>query len=184
VRKHPGNPNRRPWCQRRNRNRAPARKRTPPRGEFPFEIWNGHHRLRRAHSYSDQPCQLWRSRREQAPGRGNGYSAPAWAQPGIGANYGALAWDKETGRYGWSRNQATPQNAADLAISGCGATGCRVVIRMTSAAPCGASATTRDGKTAGGASRQRQDDAAFAALANCQREKKGECVIRVSECGG
>lgn len=98
------------------------------------------------------------------------------------AAYGAIAWDKETGRYGWSRNQTTPQKAAELAISGCGATGCKVVIRMTSAALCGALATTQDGKTAGGAARKNVADARLAALANCQKANKGECVIRIGEC--
>jgi hypothetical protein len=110
------------------------------------------------------------------------FAAVVFAAPPAFAGYGAIAWDKETGRYGWSKNQAAAQKAAELAISGCGATGCKVVIRLTSPEPCGALATTRDGKTAGGASRKTQDEARLAALANCRKNNKGECVVRISEC--
>jgi Domain of unknown function (DUF4189) len=99
------------------------------------------------------------------------------------AAYGAIAWDKATGRYGWSKDQTTAEKAAELAISGCGATGCKVVIRMTSATPCGALATTQDGKTAGGAARKDVAGARLAALANCKKANKGECIIRIGECG-
>lgn len=99
------------------------------------------------------------------------------------AGYGAIAWDKATGRYGWSRNQTTQQKADALAISGCGAGGCKVVLRPTGAAPCAALATTADGKNAGGATRKKQADARLAAVAGCQKLNKGECVIRISECG-
>jgi Domain of unknown function (DUF4189) len=111
------------------------------------------------------------------------FAAVLAAAPPAFAGYGAIAWDKETGKYGWSRNQATAEKAAELAISGCGATGCKVVIRMTTAALCGALATTGDGKNAGGASRKTQDEARLAALANCKKANKGECVIRIAECG-
>jgi Domain of unknown function (DUF4189) len=100
-----------------------------------------------------------------------------------GSSYGAVAWDKETGKYGWSRNQATAQKAEELAISGCGATGCKVVIRISNPTLCGALATTSDGKNAGGASRKTQDEARIAALASCKKTNKGECVIRIAECG-
>jgi Domain of unknown function (DUF4189) len=109
------------------------------------------------------------------------FAAPALSVPPAAA-YGAIAWDKATGRYGWSRNQATQQKADELAISGCGATGCKVVIRMTSAAPCGALATNEDGKSAGGASRKNLADARLLALDYCRKATKGECVIRIGEC--
>jgi serine/threonine-protein kinase len=99
------------------------------------------------------------------------------------AGSGAVAWDKATGKYGWSRNQSTQQKADELAISQCGASGCKVVVRMSGATLCAALATTQDGKNAGAASRKTQDDARLAALANCQKLDKGECIIRISECG-
>jgi hypothetical protein len=103
------------------------------------------------------------------------------ARPAAAA-YGAIAWDKATGRYGWSKDQTTTDKAGALALSGCGATGCKVVIQMKSSAPCGALATTQDGKTAGGAARKNLADARLAALANCKKANKGECIIRIGEC--
>ena len=45
------------------------------------------------------------------------------------AAYGAIAWDKQSGKRGWSWNEATAQKAAEVAISECGASGCKVIIR-------------------------------------------------------
>jgi serine/threonine-protein kinase len=101
-------------------------------------------------------------------------AAPAFA------GYGAIAWDKETGKRGWSWNQATQQQADKTALSECGASGCTVIIRV-GPGRCGALATTADGKQAGGAARKSRDQARFTALKGCPK-KSGECVIRVSEC--
>jgi hypothetical protein len=98
------------------------------------------------------------------------------------AGYGAIAWDKATGKYGWSRNQSSAQKADELALAGCGASGCEVVVRMTSAALCGALATTKDRKAVGAASRKTAADARLAALADCRKSTDGECVIRTSGC--
>ena len=57
-------------------------------------------------------------------------AAPAFAQ------YGAIAWDKETGKYGAAWNQDTPKRAEEVALGDCGATGCKVIIR-TRPAMCG-----------------------------------------------
>jgi Domain of unknown function (DUF4189) len=97
------------------------------------------------------------------------------------ASYGAIAWDKESGKRGWSWNQPTAQKAAEVAISECGASGCKVVIRM-GAGVCAALATTADGKFAGGAARKTKDEARLAAMTNCQKGKAGDCIVRVSDC--
>lgn len=107
-----------------------------------------------------------------------------WIMVGAGpalAQYGAIAWDKETGKYGAGWNQPTSQKAADVALGECGASGCKVVIR-TRQATCAALATTEDGKYAGGASRRDRDGARLAALKNCQKGKAGECTVRVTDC--
>lgn len=98
------------------------------------------------------------------------------------AAYGAIAWDKATGRWGLSKDQTTTEKASEHAVSDCGATGCKVVIRMSGSTLCGALATTADGKTAGGAARKNLADARLAALGYCKKANKGECVIRISEC--
>ena len=100
---------------------------------------------------------------------------PAFAQ------YGAIAWDKETGKYGASWNQDTPKRAEEVALGDCGTTGCKVIIR-TRRAMCAALATNEGGKYAGGASRKDRDAARLAALTNCKKGKAGECTIRVTDC--
>jgi hypothetical protein len=102
-------------------------------------------------------------------------AVPAFAQ------FGAIAWDEGTGKYGASWNKDTPQRAADVALSECGTTGCKVIVR-TRQAVCAALATTDSGKSAGAASRRDRDAARLAALANCQKRKSGECIVRVADC--
>jgi hypothetical protein len=107
-----------------------------------------------------------------------------WLMVGAGpalAQYGAIAWDKETGKYGAAWNQSTSEKAAEVALGECGASGCKVVIH-TRQATCAALATTEDGKYAGGASRRDRDGARLAALKNCQKGKAGECTVRVTDC--
>jgi hypothetical protein len=96
------------------------------------------------------------------------------------AQYGAIAWDKETGKYGESWNQATQQQADDVAKSECGASGCEIVKRV-GRKMCGALALSENGKMAGAAFRKNRDAARIAALAACPK-KAGECVIRIDEC--
>jgi Domain of unknown function (DUF4189) len=102
-------------------------------------------------------------------------AAPALAQSG------AIAWDKETGKYGASWNQDTPKRAEEVALGECGATGCKVIIR-TRRAMCAALATNESGKYAGGASRKDREAARLAALANCKKGDAGECTVRVTDC--
>ena len=70
------------------------------------------------------------------------------------AGYAAIAWDRETGKAGWVWNQPTPKKAAEMALSQCGASGCRLVIKPTSA--CAALASTENGKFIGAAARKTQ----------------------------
>ena len=100
---------------------------------------------------------------------------PAFAQ------YGAIAWDKETGKYGASWNQDSPKRAEEVALSDCGATGCKVIIR-TLRAMCAALATNESGKYAGGASRRDREGARLSALTNCKKGNAGECTVRVTDC--
>ena len=102
------------------------------------------------------------------------------ATPALAA-YGAIAWDKQSGKRGWSWNEATAQKAAEVAISECGASGCKVIMR-TGAGQCAALATIDTGKFVGAAARKTKDDARLAAMANCQKGKAGDCIVRVSDC--
>jgi uncharacterized protein DUF4189 len=97
------------------------------------------------------------------------------------AGYGAIAWDRGTGKYGVSWNQPTAKRAEEVALGECGATGCKVVSKI-GPAMCGALATTEDGKHAGAAWRKDRDAARLASLSNCQKDKAGECIVRATDC--
>ena len=95
--------------------------------------------------------------------------------------YGAIAWDENTGKRGWGWNQNSPARAEEVALSECGASGCKIILRA-GRAMCGALATTEAGKYVGAASRRDRDAARLAALANCQKGNAGDCTIRVTDC--
>jgi hypothetical protein len=97
------------------------------------------------------------------------------------AQYGAIAWDRETGKYGASWNQDSPKRADEKAMSDCGASGCKVIVH-TRRGLCAALATTESGKYAGGSARPDREAARLAALRDCQKGKAGECVVRVTDC--
>ena len=102
-------------------------------------------------------------------------AAPASAQ------YGAIAWDEGSGKYGASWDKGSPQRAAEAAIAECGATSCKVIIRP-GRKECAALATTENGKYVGAASRKDRDAARIAALKDCQKGNAGECIIRITDC--
>jgi len=97
------------------------------------------------------------------------------------AGFGAIAWDKSTGKYGVSWNQPSGKRAEEVALGECGASGCEIVQRITPKV-CGALATTKDGKSAGTARRKDRDSARLAALKNCDKDQAGECVVRAADC--
>ena len=96
------------------------------------------------------------------------------------AQYGAIAWDQGTGKYGASWKQPTQQRADEMAIGDCGASGCKIVRRI-GPKMCGALALSEDGKMAGAAFRRDLDAARLAALKACPK-KAGECIVRVTDC--
>ena len=102
------------------------------------------------------------------------------AQPARAAEYGAIAWDKETGKYGAGWKQPTQKRADEVAVSECGASGCKVV-RQIGPKMCGALALSENGKKAGAAFRKDRDAAKVAALQACPKEA-GECIVRVADC--
>jgi Domain of unknown function (DUF4189) len=97
------------------------------------------------------------------------------------AGYGAIAWDRGTGKYGVSWNQPTRERAEEVALGECGASGCKVVSKI-GPKMCGALATTENGKHAGAAWRKDREAARLASLANCQKDRAGECIVRVTDC--
>jgi hypothetical protein len=97
------------------------------------------------------------------------------------AGYGAIAWDRSTGKYGASWDQPTGKRAEEAAIGECGASGCKVVAKI-GPRMCGALATTGDGKHAGAAWRSDREAARLAAVKNCSKDQAGECVVRSTDC--
>src|SRR5215471_20604907 len=97
------------------------------------------------------------------------------------AEFGAIAWDKETGKRGWSWSRQTQSRADEVALSECGTTGCKVIMR-TARGECAALATNEAGKYVGAASRPDRDAARLAALANCKKGNAGECTVRITDC--
>jgi hypothetical protein len=104
-----------------------------------------------------------------------------WPSVPAFAAYGAIAWDRGTGKYGVSWNQPTPKRAEEVALGECGSTGCKIVGRV-GPAMCGALATTENGKQAGAAWRKDREAARLDALKSCAKAKAGECVVRASDC--
>ena len=120
----------------------------------------------------------------ECQGRGRGTAitdVPAVPAPAALGAYGAIAWEKETGRRGWSWNQHTQSLADEMALSECGGTGCKVIMR-TGHGMCAALATTEAGKFVGAASRKDRDAARLAAQKDCEKGNAGECTARFTEC--
>ena len=46
------------------------------------------------------------------------------------AEYGAIAWDRGTGKYGQSWNQPTKKGAEEAALGECGTSGCQIIARI------------------------------------------------------
>ena len=97
------------------------------------------------------------------------------------AGYGAVAWDRGTGKYGASWNEPTGKAAEEKAQSECGTSDCKIVARVRPGM-CGALATTKDGKHAGTAWRKNGDAARLAALKSCANNNAGECVVQTTDC--
>jgi Domain of unknown function (DUF4189) len=108
-------------------------------------------------------------------------SAFAAAAPAQAAEFGALAYDARTGNAGWSIKQPTPHRAEEVALGNCGASDCKIVLRVKPRM-CVALARVAGEKHIGAAARPNRDAARLAALADCKKAKKGECVVRFSDC--
>jgi hypothetical protein len=102
-------------------------------------------------------------------------SSPAFAQ------YGAIAFDEHTGRYGWFWNRETPRGAAEGALRECGTPGCAVRVDI-GPGMCGALATTADGLGWGYYRSSSRDGAQLGAIQECQGRNSGQCIVRVADC--
>jgi len=92
------------------------------------------------------------------------------------AEYGALARDDTTGKYGLSSGEETQSKADAVAMKECGSDGCKIVFRM-GPGQCGAIATPETGKAWGAGRRSDKAAAELAAINNCQKQTNGQCKL-------
>jgi hypothetical protein len=97
------------------------------------------------------------------------------------AEYGAIAYDTGTGRWGDSRHYVTVGGATTKALAECAAAGCKTVIEIGPAL-CGALANTANYKGWGAASRSTRAAAELGAMEACQNANTGQCRLQVSDC--
>ncbi len=97
------------------------------------------------------------------------------------AEYGALARDNATGKFGLSWGKATQGQADEAATKDCGESSCKTVFR-TRAHQCGAIATPEKGKAWGAAYKSTRDAASLAAINDCQKHTSEQCKLRASGC--
>jgi len=96
-------------------------------------------------------------------------------------SYGAAALDQASGTYGFSSSKATPQEAENMALRGCNNAACTIVFRV-GPQQCGAIALAEGGRVWGGATRPISNAAEAAAMENCQKRTKGQCMVKAAEC--
>jgi Domain of unknown function (DUF4189) len=106
----------------------------------------------------------------------------AGAQPAF-AQYGSIAFDNHSGRWGVSWNQRSPRRADGVALGECGTPGCSVRVR-TGPGMCGALATTANGRGWGWATRRRREWARRQAMDECLHYNYGACYLRAWNCNG
>jgi len=96
--------------------------------------------------------------------------------------YGALAYDAETGDYGWSADYENQADAEQKALAGCDSSSdCKIVYDFWNS--CAALAASSEGRYAieGG---DNEDRAQRGALAACEADGGQGCEIRVWGCTG
>jgi uncharacterized protein DUF4189 len=106
-------------------------------------------------------------------------AAPAYA------DFGAVAYDQNTGKYGASWNQPTQAKAYEAALKQCDSPGC--IVHPVEPKGCGALAVSGKDKDGhiywGGADRVTLTDAERSAVAHCRSHTAaGACTVRVFGC--
>jgi hypothetical protein len=95
------------------------------------------------------------------------------------SKYGAIAYDMNTGRYGFSYNYDADWQARNRALTECGWGGCKVYASFRNA--CGALATDNNQRIYGWGTSYSKSEAMNRALYEC-RIRGGNCSIKVWSC--
>ena len=94
---------------------------------------------------------------------------------------GAIAYDVNSGAFGWARNDRHLRQAEETALGYCNRQGCRIVSRVPRG-ECGALARAERSTGWGEAVRRNREEARRAALRICENHNYGECRILVVDC--
>jgi hypothetical protein len=97
------------------------------------------------------------------------------------AQYGAIAYDENTGRYGVTWNHESPRGASEDALRRCGTPDCTIRLEI-GPGMCGALATTENRRGWGRYRDRSRESARDGALEECRRHNFGECFVRVWDC--
>ena len=97
------------------------------------------------------------------------------------AGFGAIAYDQNAGKEGFSWNQPTEAQANEAALRQCASQDCRIY--PVSPKSCGALARSGSDKAWGGAERETLDLAKRDAVERCKTHTEtGSCDVHVSGC--
>jgi hypothetical protein len=94
--------------------------------------------------------------------------------------YGAIAYSKRTGKYGYWRGAETQRGAERHALDACVGRDCRIEVWFRNS--CGALATGEEGEIVGSAHDDRLDEARERAVRNCRNNGGHRCRVVVSAC--
>ena len=94
---------------------------------------------------------------------------------------GAIAYDVNSGAYGWAHNYRSLRPAEEAALGYCNRRGCRIVSRVPRG-ECGALARAERSTGWGEAVRRNREDARRAAIRTCENHNHGQCRILVMDC--
>jgi hypothetical protein len=94
--------------------------------------------------------------------------------------YGAIAYSRHTGHYGYWKGAESRAGAERHALEACEGRDCRVEVWFRNS--CGALATGEDGRIIGWAHDVRLGEAQEQALQNCRHEGGRRCRVVISAC--
>lgn len=108
-------------------------------------------------------------------------TAPHYVADDLKTYYGAIAYDKETGSWGYSVDNNTARQAEAGALESCGkvSQGCQVYVRLTN--QCGTIAASEDGSFSWAADKSKQASEKRA-LTSCRKNENNGCEVKVTAC--
>ena len=94
--------------------------------------------------------------------------------------YGAIAYSRRTGHYGWANRAESRVGAERRALEKCEGRDCKIEVWFHNS--CGALATGEEGEIVGWAHDSSLEEAREHALRNCRHEGGHRCQVRASVC--